>query len=239
MEPRLPPANFVKMGCIGRERTLRKKEARFASLWFFDHGFRAHDNYYAIVGYGVAGAVGFGVIADYGAFGQAYVAIDDRAANAAAASDVHVIKDDAGIHIAVAIDAHVEAENRVHYAAAGNDGARANDGIERDAHARGVGENEFRGRILLLPSVQRPAFVVEVEDRGDGDQVHVGFVVSLDGADIAPVGLFFFVFVAKIVGEDAVLFDDARNDVFAEIMFGVGVFCVGNQDGNEQLRIEK
>src|ERR1700723_3800424 len=239
MEPRLPPANFFRMGCIGRERTLRKKEARFASLWFFDHGFRAHDDYYAIVGYGVAGAVGFGVIADYGAFGQAYVAVDDGAANAATAAYVDVIEDEALVEFAVTVDAHIEAENGFGDAAAGNDGAGADDGIERDAHAGGIGEDEFGGRILLLPGVQRPALVVEVEDRRDGNQVHVGFVVGLDGADIAPVRFFFFIFVAKVVGEDAVLFDDARNDVFAEIMFGVGVFRVGDQDGNEQLRIEK
>ena len=85
-------------------------------------------------------------------------------------------------------------------------------------HARGIGENKFRGRILLLPSVQRPAFVVQVEDRRNGNQIHVGFVIGLDGADIAPVGFFFFIFIAEIVGEDAMLFDDARDDVLAEIV---------------------
>ena len=88
-----------------------KKDARLALFGFFDHGFGANDDHYASFGDGVAGAVGFSVIADDGAFRQAYVAVDDGAANAAAAADVHVVKDDAVVHFAVAIDAHVEAEN--------------------------------------------------------------------------------------------------------------------------------
>src|SRR2546426_5963594 len=41
-------------------------------------------------------------------------------------------------------------------AAAGDDRAAGNDGIERHAHALGIGENEFRGWILVLPGAQRP-----------------------------------------------------------------------------------
>src|SRR5271163_4247034 len=210
-----------------------------ASFRFFDHGFGADYYYYAVFGDRVTRAVGFGIVADYCAFGQAYVAINYGAADAAAAAYVHVIEDDALIEFAVAIDAHIEPEDGFGDASAGNDGARADNGIERDAHAGGIGENKFGGGILLLPGVEGPAFVVKVEDRGDGDQVHVGFVVGLDGTNVAPVRFVFFVFVAKIVGEDAVFFDDARNDVFAEVVFGSGIFGVGYQDGNEQLGIEK
>src|SRR5277367_6422882 len=210
-----------------------------ASFGFFDHGFGADYYYYAVFCDGVSSAVGFCVVADYCSFGQADVAVDDGAADATAAADVDVVEDDALIEFAVAIDAHIEAEDGFGDASARNNRARANDGIERDAHARGIGENEFGGRILLLPGVQRPAFVIEVEDRGDGDQVHVGFVVGLDGADITPVRFFFFIFVAKIVGVDAMLFDDARDDVLAEIVIGFGIFGVGDQGGNEQLGIEK
>ncbi len=127
----------------------------------------------------------------------------------------------------------------MHDATAGNDGAGANNGIERDAHTRGIRKNEFRGRILLLPGVQRPAFVVEVENRRNGNQIHVGFVIGLDGADIAPVRFFFFIFIAEVVGEDAMLFDDARDDVLAEIVLGIGVFGVGDQDGHQELRVKE
>ena len=107
------------------------------------------------------------------------------------------------------------------------------------AGAFGIRENEFGGRILLLPGIERPAFVVEVEDRRHGDQIHVGFVVGVDGADVAPVGFFFFIFVAKIVGVDAMIFDQARDDVLAEIVPGIGVFGIGDQGGQEHLSIEK
>ena len=35
------------------------------------------------------------------------------------------------------------------------------------------------------------------------------------------------------------LFDDAGDDVFAEIVIGSGIFSVGDEDGHEQLGIEK
>src|SRR6202167_2015611 len=137
-------------------------------LGLFNHGFGADYYYNAVFGNGVTGAVGFGVVADYCACGQAYVTVNYGAANAAAAADDHMIEDDALVHFAVAIDAHVEAENGFRDASAGNNGARADNGIQSNAHARRIGENEFRRRVLLLPSVQRPAFIVEVEDRRDG-----------------------------------------------------------------------
>jgi hypothetical protein len=88
---------------------------------FFDHGFWADYYYYAVFGDGVAGSVGFGVVADYCAFGEADVAVNYGAANAAAAADVHVIEHDALIEFAVTVDAHIEAENGFGDASAGND----------------------------------------------------------------------------------------------------------------------
>src|SRR5271156_3476994 len=113
-----------------------------ASFRFFDHGFGADYDYYAVFGDRVTRAVGFGVVADYCAFGQAYVAVNYGAADAAAAADVYVIEDDALIEFAVAVHADVEAENGFGDASARNNRARADDGIERDAHARWIGENE-------------------------------------------------------------------------------------------------
>ena len=166
------------------------------------------------------------------------MAVDDGVADTAAAAHVNVIEEDALVDFAIAVDADVEAEDGFGDAAAGDDGTGADDGVERGAGAFGVGENEFGRRILLLPGIERPAFVVEVEDRGHGNEIHVGFVVGVDGADIAPVGFFFFIFVAKIVGVDAVLIDQARNDVLAKIVFGVGVFGVSDQSGEQHLGIE-
>jgi hypothetical protein len=64
---------------------LAPREARL--LRFFEHGFGADDDDHAAFGDGVAGAVGIGIEADDGAFGQVDVAVDDGAADAAAAAD--------------------------------------------------------------------------------------------------------------------------------------------------------
>src|SRR5437588_12559969 len=57
---------------------------------------------------------------------------------------------------------------------------------------------------------QRPGLVVQVENRRDADQVHVGFVIGVEGADVAPVERVLRVFVGEVVGENAVLRNDAR-----------------------------
>ena len=49
-------------------------------------------------------------------------------------------------------------------------------------------EGEFGGRIGIAGGAQRPLAVVQVQRRADRAQVHVGFVVGVDGADVAPVG---------------------------------------------------
>src|ERR1700680_155355 len=60
----------------------------------FDQGFLA--DYYDNAGVGDAEAafVGFHVVAYFGALGQAYMAVDDGAADARMAADVYVIVDD-------------------------------------------------------------------------------------------------------------------------------------------------
>ena len=82
----------------------------------------------------------------------------------------------------------------------------------------------------MLPAAQRPIFVVEVEDRRNADEVHVGFVVGVDGADIAPVERFLAVLVDEVVSKDAMLGDDAGKNVFAEIVGGLGIFGIGQQE---------
>ena len=63
-------------------------------LWFFDQGLLADDDDDAGRGDMETAAVGFEVIANFGMFGKADVAIDDRAADARVAADVDVIVDD-------------------------------------------------------------------------------------------------------------------------------------------------
>jgi hypothetical protein len=61
---------------------------------FFDEGFLADDNDDAGIANVEAAAVGFEVVADLGALGEADVAVDDGAADARVAADIHVIVDD-------------------------------------------------------------------------------------------------------------------------------------------------
>ena len=60
---------------------------------------------------------------------------------------------------------------------------------------RGVfGEHELCRRILALVGADGPVLIVEIEDGRDRDQIHVGFVVGFERADVAPVERFFFLF---------------------------------------------
>src|SRR6202522_326605 len=116
-------------------------------LGFFQHGFRP--NYYddAVFCDGVAGAVGFEVVADYRTFEKIHVAVDDGAADAGVAADDHVIEDYGVVDLTVAIHAHIQAQYVFLYAPAGNYRAGTDYGIKRDAFAFGVGENKFCWRI--------------------------------------------------------------------------------------------
>jgi hypothetical protein len=85
----------------------------------------------------------------------------------------------------------------------------------------------------------RPVVIVEIEDGGNGDDIHVGFVVGLEGAYVAPVESFFLVFVDEVVGENAIVVDHLRKNVFAEVVAGGLVLGVFEEDGDEDVGIEE
>src|SRR5579872_5346753 len=146
-------------------------------------------------------------------------------------SDIYVIEDDGILHFAKAIDAHIVADHRSHYTAPGNDRTPADNRVQGHSHAARIGKNGFDRRILLLPGAQRPALIVEVEDRRDGNQVHVLFVVGVDGPDVTPIERTIAVFILEIVGKDTIFREDARKDIPAEVVRGFGIFGIGDQDG--------
>jgi len=84
-----------------------------------------------------------------------------------------------------------------------------------------------------------PLVIVEVEDRGDGDDIHVGFVVGFERAHVAPVERLLFIFVDEVVGEDAIVVNHLGQNVFAKVVAGGLVFRVFQQDGNEHVGIEE
>src|SRR6266851_965502 len=206
---------------LRRFSTLLSKKQTLSGFGLFDEGFLADDDDDAGIADVEAAAVGFEVVADLSALGKADVAINDGAADTRVAADIHVIVDDGILN-----------------AAAGDDGATGHNGIERDAHALRIGEDKFCRRILMLPSAQRPGGVVQVENRRHADEIHVGFVVGVEGADVAPVESVLGVLIDEVVGKDAVLGNDARKNVLAEIVAGLGIFGIREEDGNQELCIK-
>ena len=90
--------------------------------------------------------------------------------------------------VAEAVHAHVRAEHAARDAAAGDDAAGRDDRVERlPAAPAVVGEHELRRRRLHLVRAQRPLRIVEVEVRVDVAEIHVGVVVGVERADVAPV----------------------------------------------------
>src|SRR5208337_4359373 len=116
----------------------------------FKQGIVARDHGDTALGYEVALAVGFRVIADAGAFGNVHIAVDDGLANAAMAAHVHVGKKNAGIDLAVRVHPDIGREDAVFHRAAGYDAAGGNDRVQRLPGASRFGEDELGRRILLL-----------------------------------------------------------------------------------------
>src|SRR5271166_420189 len=75
--------------------------------------------------------------------------------------------------------------------------------------------------------------------RRHGNDIHVGFIVGLEGAYVAPIEGFFLIFVDEVVGEDAIVIHHLGENVFAEIVTGIGIFGIFQQDRDEDVSIEK
>ena len=212
--------------------------SRLLGFGFFDEGFLADDYDDAGGGDVKAAAVVFDVVADLRVFGEADVAVNDGAADTRVTADVYVIVDDGVADFGIAVDADIVADDAVLSAATGEDGAARNNGIDGGSHTIRIGEDEFGRGIVLLPGAQGPVLVIKVEDGRDADEVHVGFVIGIDGANVSPVEGFFIVLIDKVVGEDAILRNDARKNVFTEIMGRLWIFGIGKKHGDEELRAE-
>src|SRR5271157_1914186 len=135
-----------------------------------------------------ARAVGIEFVTDVSVFGNTDVLIQDGAANLGVAADITVIHDDGVFHAGAGVDADAASENGVAHNTAGENASGGYDAVNRLTAAMGVVEGELGGRVGIIGAAQRPLAVVEVEGGLDGPQVHVGFVVGIDGADISPIG---------------------------------------------------
>src|SRR5438105_4421781 len=167
------------------------------------------------------GAIDVGVEAEDRRVGDFRPGVDDRAANPAIPADLHPGHQDRILHFTVTVYTHARGKNAVHHAAAGDDGPGADHGIHGDAHAPAfLGEDEFGGRLLGDARADGPLLVVKVELGDHGGQVHIGFVIRIQGADVAPVANLLGVDIVEIVSDDAAAGEHAGDYIPAEIMAG-------------------
>ena len=131
----------------------------------------------------------FRIEPDLGPFLELDSGIHDRAAKPAVASNLDVVKQNRAFDLGIAVHANPGGEDAVHDTAARHNASRAHHRINADAHPAPLfREDKFRRRVLRLVGPQRPCFIVEIKDRGDGNQIHVRFVVGVQCSDVAPIG---------------------------------------------------
>src|SRR6185436_6427822 len=191
-------------------------------------------------GDGVAGgAVGLHVETDRARFRDACAGVDYSSADSAVTADFHLGHQDRVLHFTIAIDAHTGRQHAAHDASAGDYTAGAHNGIERHAHASALlREHELGRRLLGYACANRPALIVQVEFRRHRYQIHVGFIVGVNSADIAPIQLLFCVHVGEIVGDHAGPAHQLGDDVAAEVVRGGGVVGILEEGAQQHVRIE-
>src|SRR5207244_9736270 len=114
--------------------------------------------------------------------------------------------------------AYVRREHAVAHHASRNDAAGGNNGAHGSAGASCLGEHKLGRRVLALVSAYGPVFVVQVEHRRHGNDVHVRFVVGLQRAYIAPVERFLLVLIDEVERVHTVIVHHSGDDVVVEMM---------------------
>ena len=102
--------------------------------------------------------------------------------------------------------------------------------------------HEFGGGDDLGIGPDRPFVVVEVQFRHEIGQVDIGLPEGIDGADVAPVRLGFQPRLdagfGKAMRHRLAVLDDVGDQVIAEIMAGIGVFGILDQQGAQEIPVE-
>src|SRR5208337_4551901 len=205
----------------------------------FEHPLFRNDHYNAALADVIFLPVFLEVESNFRALRKMHGPVDDGAADARVATDGDVREKDGVIHFAVTVDADVMGKNRVRNPAPRDDATHRDRRVDGDPHAVALlREHELGRRVLLLVSTDGPLEVVQVEDRRNRNQVHVGFVIGLDGPDIPPVLRFLLVFVVEVVRINPFLVDKLWNHVLPEVVARVGITGVRDQGLDQKVAVE-
>src|SRR5215467_7412378 len=178
-----------------------------------------------------ARAVGFGIVAHLGIGRNADVLVKNRAAQLRPAADVAVVHDHAAFHYSPGMHADAASQDRFADQAAGKNASTRDDAVQSLAAAPLFIENELCRRIRIARASYWPLAVVEIEVRFDVIQIHIGFVIGINGADVPPIGARISNLTGDAVGLEVVSVDwgfagESGQDVAAEIVMAVSLFGV-------------
>ena len=151
-----------------------------------------------------------------------HVAVDDGPADTAVAADIDMREDDTGFDFGIGIYAHIGREHAVAHGSAADDAAARYQRIQGSSGATGLGKNKLRRRVLPLMRADRPVLLEQVEHGRDRCDIHIGFVISLKRAYIAPVEGFLAVLIDEVRGINAIIVNHLGEDVVAKIVPRVG-----------------
>src|ERR1035438_12554 len=90
-------------------------------------------------------------------------------------------------HLRAGVHLHAAEQHGIPHGAARENAAAGADGVDGLAAAVFVVEGEFGGRLRIASGAQGPFPVIKIERGLHRAQVHIGVVVGVDGADVAPV----------------------------------------------------
>ena len=126
------------------------------------------------------------VLADHHARWDDAVSVDDRACQPRAAPDLDARQQHRPVDVRVGVHADAREQHRVPDAAR-DDAAARHHRLDRDPAPIGLVVHELGRRQLRLVCPDRPAPVVDVEQRVGRGEIDVGVPVGVDRADVAPV----------------------------------------------------
>src|SRR4029453_18131941 len=104
--------------------------------------------------------------------------------------------------------------------------------------------DKLGGRGDALAGVDGPFGVVEIEDGNGGDEVNVGVVEGVDGANVPPVGTVAFrrtrdVIKREVIDSGFTLVHEVGNDVPAHVVLCIEALGVNMKRLNKGVGVEK